>query len=511
MSTFINDNVITFKKHFYLLPKHNLCCTYKTIVPRVRFAPSPTGYLHLGGLRTALYNYLFTKSRQGVFILRIEDTDQTRKVEGSVEALINDLEWAGIEYNEGPGKGGQSGPYIQSERLNIYQEYIQKLLDNGSAYKCFCTERRLNILRRDAIRHQRIPKYDNKCRSLSNSFIKEKIKAGTPYCIRFKLSSDCQSFEDLIFGGIAYDVSLNEGDPVLMKGDGYPTYHFANVVDDHLMGITHVLRGVEWQISTTKHLLIYRAFGWTPPEFGHLPLIVNADGTKLSKRQSDVKVEDYRTKGIYPLALVNYITLSGGGFDHVVGEGIRFKTMEELAKEFQINKISSHPSRLNTDLLEECNRLEIKRHLQDQKLLDSLIIKLQSLIKEKYPEQNLNMNKEHVKSVLNWATSRISRIEELATPKYAFLWILPSHKNIEINKHLFEKLINNLEELDKFEQDSIKDNLKHFSVQNDVKFPVLMKMLRSVLSGMNEGPSVAEMMQLLGKYQSLERIKAVIR
>ncbi|XP_023934306.2 probable glutamate--tRNA ligase, mitochondrial [Bicyclus anynana] len=493
-----------------ILPRNGCYRTVKTIAPRVRFAPSPTGYLHLGGLRTALYNYLYTKSRGGVFILRIEDTDQTRKVEGSVEALINDLQWAGIEYDEGPGKDGKYGPYVQSERLNIYQEHINKLLDNNSAYKCFCSERRLNLLRRDAVKHQRLPKYDNKCRSLSKEDVDAKIRAGTPHCIRFKLSSDCLSFEDLIFGGIAYDVSLVEGDPVLMKSDGFPTYHFANVVDDRLMGVTHVLRGVEWQISTTKHLLIYKAFGWTPPQFGHLPLIVNADGTKLSKRQSDVTVEDYRNKGIYPLALVNYITLSGGGFNHVAGEGIRLKTMDDLASEFQIERISSHPSRLNPDLLEECNRLEIKRRLKDENLTKGLIAEVQSLVTQKYPKESLNISEEHVKSILDWSTSRISKIDELISPKLAFLWILPSN-NLEINKNLFEKLLDNLESLDKFEQESIKDNLRSFSDRNNVKFPVLMKMLRSVLSGLNEGPSVAEMMQLLGKCQSLERIKAVIK
>ncbi|XP_034840954.1 nondiscriminating glutamyl-tRNA synthetase EARS2, mitochondrial [Maniola hyperantus] len=495
---------------FFILPRSTFHRSVNTIAPRVRFAPSPTGYLHLGGLRTALYNYLYAKSREGVFILRIEDTDQSRKVEGSVQGLVNDLEWAGIECKEGPGKGGLYGPYVQSERLNIYQEHIKKLLDNSSAYRCFCTERRLNILKRDAVRHQRIPKYDNKCRSLSTEDINAKIEAGTPYCIRFKLSSECMSFEDMIFGGIAYDVSMVEGDPVLMKSDGYPTYHFANVVDDHLMEISHVLRGVEWQISTTKHLLIYKAFGWTPPKFGHLPLIVNSDGTKLSKRQSDVKVEDYRNKGIFPLALVNYITLSGGGFDHVVGEGVTLKTMEELATAFQLKKISSHPSRLNPDLLEECNRLEIKRHLKDENLTKALITNVQNLVTQTYPKEVLNISEEHVKSVLDWSTSRISRIDDLVSPKYAFLWILPSNK-LEINKGLFEKLLNSLEDLEKFEQDTIKDNLRRFSDTNDVKFPVLMKMLRSALSGLNEGPSVAEMMQLLGKCQSLERIKAVIR
>ncbi|CAG4991043.1 unnamed protein product [Colias eurytheme] len=490
--------------------KNKLLRSLATEVPRVRFAPSPTGYLHLGGLRTALYNYLFAKSRGGVFILRIEDTDQSRKVEGSIQALIDDLDWSGIECHEGPNRGGKYGPYVQSERLHIYQEYINKLLENGSAYKCFCTERRLNILKRDAIRHQRIPKYDNKCRSLSGDVIKEKIRAGTPYCIRFKLSSDCQAFEDMVFGGIAYDVSMNEGDPVLMKSDGFPTYHFANVVDDHLMGITHVLRGVEWQISTTKHLLIYRAFGWTPPQFGHLPLIVNADGTKLSKRQSDVRVEDYKKKGIYPLALVNYITLSGGGFDHVPGEGVRLKTIDELAAEFQTEKISSHPSRLNPDLLEECNRLEIKRQLKDENLTKNLVERLQMLIKEKFYDQNLNITEDHIRTVLLWATSRITRIEDLVSNKFAFLWILPQNKT-EIDPQLFHKLIQNLEDLQNFDETSIKGNLREFSTVNGIKFPALMKMLRSVLSGLSEGPGVAEMMQLLGKRQSLERIKAVMR
>ncbi|PZC77678.1 hypothetical protein B5X24_HaOG203122 [Helicoverpa armigera] len=481
-----------------------------TVTPRVRFAPSPTGYLHLGGLRTALYNYLFAKSRGGSFILRIEDTDQTRKVEGSVEALVNDLEWAGIKCNEGPGFKGEYGPYVQSERLNIYQDHIAKLLENGSAYKCFCTERRLNILRRDAVKSQRIPKYDNRCRDLTPDEIKEKMDAGVPHCIRFKLTSDCQFFEDLIFGGIAYDVSLNEGDPVLMKSDGFPTYHFANVVDDHLMAITHVLRGVEWQISTTKHLLIYRAFGWTPPQFGHMPLIVNADGTKLSKRQSDVKVEDYRRNGIYPLALVNYITLSGGGFDHVPGAGVRLKSMDDLAEEFQIEKISSHPSRLNPDLLEECNRLEIKRRLKDESHTKTLITSLQEMITKTYPDHKLNLTEEHIKSVLNWSASRISRIEELASKKYGFLWILPKN-TAKVDQQLLMKVLENLQVLEKFDQGSLKENLRSFSAENNVKFPALMKMLRSVISGLDEGPGVAEMMDLLGKDQSLERIKAVLR
>ncbi|KAJ2944021.1 hypothetical protein O0L34_g8349 [Tuta absoluta] len=498
-------------KQLYFVPSKILYRTVKSGNPRVRFAPSPTGYLHLGGLRTALYNYLFAKSRDGTFILRIEDTDQSRKVEGALEALVKDLEWSGIEFQEGPTKGGSYGPYVQSERLEIYQKYIKKLLANGSAYRCFCTERRLNILRRDAVRSQRIPKYDNRCRNLTQEEINEKIKAGIPSCIRFKLTSDILAFEDLIYGGISYDVSINEGDPVLMKSDGFPTYHYANVVDDHLMQVTHVLRGVEWQISTTKHLLIYRAFGWTPPQFGHLPLIVNSDGTKLSKRQHDVRVEDYRNNGIFPLALVNYITLSGGGFDHVPGEGVVLKTMDELADEFKIGDVNCHPTRLNADLLAECNKLEIKRRLSDENLSQELISNVQTLISEKYPDQNLNVSKEHVRTVLKWALSRTSKLDELVSSKFGFLWILPSNNSTELDKDLLVKLLEILEPLDKFDEKTLKNNLRQFSLNNNVKFPILMKMLRSALSGLNEGPGVAEMMHLLGKGQSLERIKAVLR
>ncbi|GBP12927.1 Probable glutamate--tRNA ligase, mitochondrial [Eumeta japonica] len=477
--------------------------------PRVRFAPSPTGYLHLGGLRTALYNYLFAKSNGGKFILRIEDTDQSRKVDGSIEALIRDLEWVGLKYDEGPGQEGDFGPYKQSERLNIYQDKIKKLLDNGSAYYCFCTERRLNILRRNAIRAQLMPKYDNRCRHLSKQEVHEKIAAGVPHCVRFKLTSDIQHFEDLIFGGIAYDVSLNEGDPVLMKSDGYPTYHLANVIDDHLMAITHVLRGVEWQISTTKHLLLYRAFNWEPPQFGHLPLIVNADGTKLSKRQNDVHVEDYKKQGIFPLALVNYITLAGGGFDHVPGAGIGLKTLSELAEE--IDRISSHSTRLNPDLLEECNRLEIKRQLSERNTTQHLIRQIQELVTSKYSNLKLNTSEENIKTVLSWATSRITRIEDLVSPKLAFLWVLPSNPNVEENnKVILLKLVNELEDVKTFEEVTLKKYLKDFCDRNKTKFPELMKTLRLVLSGLNEGPGVAEMLQLLGKEQALYRIKTVL-
>ncbi|PNF34521.1 hypothetical protein B7P43_G10725 [Cryptotermes secundus] len=224
---------------------------------RVRFAPSPTGHLHLGGLRTAFYNYLFAKSHGGKFILRIEDTDQSRIVPDAVDKFENDLEWVGIVPDESPSVGGPYGPYKQSERLSLYRNQVKSILEKGEGYYCFCTDRRLDLLRREALRARQVPRYDNRCRHLSEEEVKERLDRGDNYCIRFKLMSDEEAFEDLVYGRISYNVALNEGDPVIIKSDGYPTYHFANVVDDHFMKISHVLRGVEWQISTSKHILLY--------------------------------------------------------------------------------------------------------------------------------------------------------------------------------------------------------------------------------------------------------------
>lgn len=223
---------------------------------------SSVGYLHLGGLRTALYNYLFARAHRGTFVLRIEDTDQSRLVAGATQQLCTDLEWAGIRPDEGPASGaGAYGPYVQSERLALYHANVKQLIENGTAYYCFCTERRLELLRKEAIKARQVPRYDNRCRHLTPVQLAERLAKNEQFCIRFKMDavdSQRMQFDDMVFGRMAYDVAENEGDPVIVKSDGYPTYHFAHVVDDHLMRISHVLRGVEWQISTTKHLLLYK-------------------------------------------------------------------------------------------------------------------------------------------------------------------------------------------------------------------------------------------------------------
>lgn len=269
--------------------------------------------------------------------------------------------------------------------------------------------------------------------------VAEKISKNDKYCIRFKLSDRGETFNDLVYGNFVYYVAQNEGDPVILKSDRYPTYHFANVVDDHLMKITHVLRGIEWQISTPKHLMLYRALGWTPPQFAHLPLIMNADGSKLSKRQNDVKLEYYREKGIFPQALLNYITQAGGGFNRDQKEPLKCYDMKQLIQKFDINRVNSNSSKLNPELLDSLNQLELTNQIENPESCKHLVHKVRELVKQKYPlsADLLDLDDEHITNVLKWSTKRINSINELAEEKLSFLWVLPKiakDKEITLNE-----------------------------------------------------------------------------
>ncbi|XP_060655265.1 probable glutamate--tRNA ligase, mitochondrial [Drosophila nasuta] len=480
---------------------------------RVRFAPSPTGQLHLGGLRTALYNYLFARHAGGKFLLRIEDTDQTRLVPGASERLIEDLRWAGIEIDEGPDCGGEHGPYIQSQRTHLYSDAVTRLLANGSAYRCFCTERRLELLRKEALRTRQVPRYDNKCRHLTEEQLQPLLAKQTPHCIRFKLTSHETPLQDLIYGSVQHNVSETEGDPVIMKSDQFPTYHLANVVDDHHMGITHVLRGVEWQISTTKHLLLYNAFGWQPPQFGHLPLLVNADGTKLSKRQGDIGIAQFRERGYFPTALMNYISSAGGGFEHRAHAKLQLLSLPELAKEFRLELVNSHPSRLNAQLLNDYNQLEIKQSLTTQQSREQLVKHVQQLVKQTYStHSHLDLAESHIVDVLNWAAQRLTLIQDLTSSKLSFLWVKPNQFELkDLTAEQLQQLMLQLQDLKQFEKDQLNDTLKNFAKSKTIKFPTLMKTLRGALSGLQEGPGVAEMMEILGKAVVLERLEECMK
>ncbi|NXS14072.1 SYEM protein, partial [Neodrepanis coruscans] len=314
--------------------------------------PTITGFLHLGGLRTALYNYIFAKKHRGTFILRVEDTDQNRVVPGAAEGIEDMLDWAGIPPDESPRRGGPCGPYLQSLRLELYRGACAALLDSGAAYRCFCSPQRLELLRREALRSQQTPRYDNRCRHLSAADVAQKVSQGLDHVVRFQLQKGVEPFQDLVYGWNRHEVAEVEGDPVILKGDGFPTYHLANVVDDHYMGVTHVLRGAEWLTSTSKHLLLYRAFGWEPPQFGHLPLLLNKDGGKLSKRQGDIFLERFARDGFLPEALLDIVTNCGSGF----AEKQMGRTLEELISQFDIGRITTHYALLDLEMLPEFNR-----------------------------------------------------------------------------------------------------------------------------------------------------------
>ncbi len=303
---------------------------------RVRFAPSPTGYLHIGGLRTALYDFLFAKKYNGKFVLRIEDTDRNRLVEGAVENLISSLTQLDLIIDEGPHTGGEYAPYVQSERLDLYHRHADELLENGHAYRCFCSSETLDTMRQEQQERKEFVKYDRRCLQLSPAEVEAKLANNESHVIRLKMPDEHKfSFEDMVRGTVEMD-SAQSDDQVIIKSDGFPTYHLAAVVDDHYMQISHVIRGEEWLSSTPKHIWLYQCFGWEAPIWIHLPLILNTDRSKLSKRMNDVSVESYIQKGYLKEALINFIALLGWH----ASEDREIYTLEELCQEFSIDRVS---------------------------------------------------------------------------------------------------------------------------------------------------------------------------
>jgi len=476
---------------------------------RVRFAPSPTGQLHLGGLRTAIYNYLFAKAHKGQFILRIEDTDQSRLVPGAAERLETILKWSGIHPDESPLVGGEYGPYFQSHRLNIYSKFASDLIDKGHAYRCFCTEKRLELLKREATRTRQPNKYDRKCLQLSSSEIEEKLAQKVPHTVRFLLTPDTIPFEDLIFGHFSHNVFENEGDPIIMKSDGYPTYHFANVVDDHLMKITHVLRGVEWQVSTPKHLQMYKAFGWDPPIFGHLPLIMNRDGTKLSKRQSDLHLETLKTAGYYPDAVINFVTSVGGGFEERDYNLDQIHSLDQLISKFDINKVHTASCKIEMDRLDIINRFVIKDLLIHKDTKCKIIRLCRKVITQKVLNLGLQIDSIEdgtIEKYLVWGQDRITKLEDIVGDDLMFLWVQPSKDNmiISIEDSTFERA---LQIISKSEERKLMKNLKTLSKEAGVQFPVLMKEIRMLITGRAEGPPITELINILGTEVVIKRLK----
>ncbi len=330
---------------------------------RTRFAPSPTGFIHVGNFRTALFAFLYARHNNGTVILRIEDTDQNRKTDGAVENLITTMHTMGVDFDEGAyynsGKiefKGDFGPYVQSERLDLYQEHAKQLVDDGKAYYCFCTQERLDELRKEQTALKKPPMYDRLCKKLSKEEVAEKLKENPHPVIRQSNPDSGQTvIHDLVYGDITYEHNLLD-DQVLLKSDGFPTYHLAVVIDDHFMGVTHVIRAEEWIPSTPKHILLYQALGWDIPEFAHLPLILNPDKTKLSKRQGDVSVEDFLQKGYLPEALVNFVALLG--WNPKTEQEIF--TMQGLVDNFELSKVNKAGAVFDLNKLDWMNATYIR-------------------------------------------------------------------------------------------------------------------------------------------------------
>ena len=346
---------------------------------KTRFAPSPTGYLHIGGLRSALYAYLFAKQNKGKFILRIEDTDRSRYVEGAEIQIMNSLSKIGLKWDEGPylnndskiKEKGQNGPYFQSKRLKIYGKYVDMLLKSDNAYHCFCSEERLKKLREEQKNNNQPTKYDGSCRSLPKKEVAKKLSNNEEYVIRLKVPDKGEiKFKDIIRGQVKFQME-DIDDQVILKSDGFPTYHLAVVVDDNLMDITHVIRGEEWISSTPKHILIYKALGWEIPEFAHLPLLLNKDRSKLSKRQGDVAVEDYFNKGYLVEALLNYIALLGW---HPSDDKEIF-SLKELIKNFELKRVQKAGAIFDVNKLNwfNCHYISNKSEKEIIKLADKYL------------------------------------------------------------------------------------------------------------------------------------------
>lgn len=473
-----------------------------------RFAPSPTGYMHIGNLRTALYAYLISKHDGGKFILRIEDTDRERLVEGAVDVIKNTLKTTGLLWDEGPDVGGDHGPYVQSERKPIYMEYAKKLVDMGAAYYCFCTKERLEQLHEE----DATGGYDRHCRNLSSEEVEKNLASGIPFVIRQKMPlTGTTSYTDAVFGEITTNNEELQ-DQILMKADGYPTYNFAHVVDDYLMGVTHVVRGSEYLTSTPKYALLYDAFGWERPTYVHLPLLMgkNEDGSvsKLSKRHGAVSFQDLVNDGFLPETIINYIALLGWCPKEIHKEIFDLSELQDL---FTLDGISKSPAVFDFEKLLWFNG-EYLRALSD----DDFLRISAPFIKSEIPA---SVKKEKMLTLLK---SRISKLSEL-DEKMAFFLSLPDYdKELFLNKKnkiadydtvktVLTAAKDILTDLDAFDNDTLFASLSPLTETLSLKTGAIMWCIRIAVSGLSATPGGAtEIMETIGKAEALSRIHTAL-
>lgn len=479
---------------------------------RVRYAPSPTGHLHIGNARTALYNYLFARSQQGQFIVRIEDTDLKRNIEGGEASQLEFMAWLGMDWDEGPDRGGSYGPYRQTERLALYDTYVQQLLDEGRAYRCYCTEERLAQEREEQMEQGVMPKYSGRCRSLSAEQAAKLEAEGYEASIRFQVDeSKAYAFEDMAKGTVTFEAG-SSGDFVIVKKDGIPTYNFAVVVDDHLMEITHVLRGEDHISNTPRQLMIYEALGWEPPTFCHMTLIVNEQRRKLSKRDESIIqfIEQYRDLGYLPEALFNFITLLGWSPE---GEEELF-TREELIAQFDVDRLTKSPAVFDTNKLRWMNHEYVKK-ADPARIVQLALPYLQRA--ELIPAQLDEAREQWVSTLVGLLQEKLTHVSDIVALSALFfedeLTYEDDAKQVlaeESAPVVLKSFLQQVMQADALTAEDIKAMIKAVQKETGYKGKALFMAIRAGLTGQTHGPDLNVTLHLLGKEKIVARLEALL-
>lgn len=474
---------------------------------RVRFAPSPTGGPHVGNIRTAIYDWLLARGSGGAFVIRVEDTDQGRKIEGAIDELLDALAWLGIEWDEGPDVGGPHEPYVQSERLDLYHDAIASLIEKGAAYRCYCTPERLSEMREQQQRDKRQIGYDRLCKGLSEAERGEREAAGLPSVVRFAMPSEgVTRLDDIVRGEVSFENGLVD-DFVMLKGDGFPTYHLANVVDDHMMEITHVLRAEEWLPSAPRHLQVYASLGWTPPTFAHLPVILAPDRSKLSKRHGATSIMEYREQGYIAQALVNFLTLLGWSLD----DKTEIMSSSELTKNFSLERVSRSGALFDAEKLAWMNGHYI-REMSDEDLADALL-----KYWGRYPVDGIpgSPDRAVVVKIAPLVKERLKTLAD-AAPLVRFFFadqvryevedLVQKRMDVPGTKVALGRALVVLQDLPAFDTESIETSLRALAEDLGIKVGQLLGSIRIATTGLKVAPPLFETLEILGSERCLKAI-----
>ncbi|MFC2048281.1 glutamate--tRNA ligase [Chloroflexota bacterium] len=478
---------------------------------RTRFAPSPTGFPHVGNIRSALFAWLFARHNGGSFVVRIEDTDVTRRVEGAVEAILDSLRWLGLDWDEGPEVGGKYGPYFQSQRLELYQEAAERLVKQGDAYYCYCSPQRLKEMRDEQVRRKQPPGYDRHCRNLSKEERAQREAEGITPVVRFRTPLEGQTrFNDLIWGEVKFENSLLD-DLVLLKSDGYPTYHLANVVDDHHMEMTHVIRAEEWLSSTPRHVLLYQALGYGLLNFAHLPMLLGADRSKLSKRHGAVSITEFQEQGYLPEAMLNYLALLGWSLD----DRTEILSRQELISNFSLERVSKTAAIFNREKLDWMNGV----YIRSLSLEDFTQCSFPFLDSGLPAEVKRPLSADCVRQIMPLIQERAKTLAELPElTEFFFVDELDYDPSLLIGKKMsqesasraLEKSQQALRQLESFDTESLEALLRPLAVELALKTGQLFGTLRVAVTGRTAAPPLFQTMAVLGKERCLKRIEAAI-